>query len=44
MPDGRVRYGLNADDDRAAGGGLVKAQRQITMDIQRSHLRRLARG
>lgn len=44
MPDGRIRYGLNADDDRAAGGGLVKAQRQITMDIQRSHLRRLARG
>jgi hypothetical protein len=44
MPDGRIRYGLNAADDKKAGGGLLKAQRQITMDIQRSHLRRLARG
>jgi hypothetical protein len=44
MPGGRIRYGINAADDKKARGSLLKAQRQITMDIQRTHLRRLARG
>lgn len=44
MPDGRIRYGLNALEDRGVDANLQKGQREITMDIQRQQLKRLARG
>ena len=44
MPDGRIRYGFNAQDSKRAGGDLHKGQRQITMDVQREQLRRFARS
>ena len=40
----RIRYGLACVLDRDSGGALKKALHEITMSIQRSHLRRQSRG
>lgn len=39
---GRIRYGLSRADDRGTKSGLRRILQQVTMSVQRAHLKRMA--